>query len=106
MNKIDLTSVVADIARESEDDHVGLWVVVKQLIAAGVGENEIVEQTISVIKTVVELYNVGIGQFIGSNFIFWNESLESSLNRIRIEWYELGRQPDIGDIAWIVARRG
>ena len=103
MNSVNLKSVASSIAAEYEEDYVGLWVVATEVIKAGVSENCVIEASIGVIRSVLEIDNMRIGQFNNFKFVFWTSSLEASLARIESEWKLLGRLPNLGEIAWIVA---
>ena len=104
MNSVDLESVVSSIAAECEEDYVGLWVVATEVIEAGVNESCVIEASINVIRSVLEMDNMKIGQFNESKFVFWDSSLEGSLAKVESEWKLLGRLPSLGEIAWLVAR--
>ena len=103
MSSVDLKSVASSIAAECEEDYVGLWVIATEVIKAGVSEDCAVEASISVIRSVLEMDNMRIGQFDNFKFIFWTIGLESSLAKVESEWKLLGRLPNLGEIAWIVA---
>ena len=103
MNSVDIKSVVSSIAAECEEDYVGLWVIATEVIEAGVSESCVIEASISVIRSVLEMDNMRIGQFKNSKFIFWSSDLECSLARVKSEWKLLGRPPSLGEIAWLVA---
>ena len=104
MNSIDLKSVASSIAAECEEDYVGLWVVATEVIEAGVNESCVIDASIDVIRSVLEMNNMRIGQFNESKFVFWDSSLECSLARVESEWKRLGRLPSLGEIAWLVAQ--
>ena len=99
MNSVDLKSVASSIAAECEEDYVGLWVVATELIEAGVSGSCVIEASIKVIRSVLEMGNMRIGQFNESKFVFWDSDLERSLARVESEWKLLGRLPSLGEIA-------
>ncbi|MGB3404093.1 MAG: hypothetical protein WBA77_15525 [Microcoleaceae cyanobacterium] len=48
-----------------------------------------------------------IGMFEPNNnnkleYKIWDLEINSIINRIKIEWDELGTEPNIGDIAWFI----
>ena len=103
MNSADLRSVAFSIAAECEEDYVGLWVVATEVIEAGVSESCVIEVSINVVRSVLEMGNIRIGQFNESKFVFWDSDFEGSLARVEAEWKLLGRLPSLGEIAWLVA---
>ena len=98
-----LEQLLDDFLKEAQEDHVGLWAVLWVLKSKfpGNSPNELQSKTISLIERMLERGAVA-GMFVAKSFQPWNDQNPRSVGaRIRREWRELGREPDIGDIVWL-----
>jgi hypothetical protein len=93
------TDVLERILTECEEDHVGLWSIYRQIKDAGFADPRLV--TIALIHWLLTtgVIEAGVPDDRG-NFHAWKETPEDAYQRINNEWLKLGREPDIGDIAW------
>ena len=103
-----LDGAARSIADECRSDFVGLWGVVwrvKDVDPAIIGP-AVRSSVLRVVQSLLEDFGIVAGQFAeGScDFIEWDMDSSACLNRIESEWNELGREPDIGEIAWFAAR--
>src|SRR5437660_10531836 len=96
--------VVSEIYKESFEDYVGLWTVPWHFReVCGVGDEELRRvESFKVLERLLELPDIGVGQFRPNEevFDFWNLSPTDALKRIASEWDALGHEPSLGDIAW------
>jgi hypothetical protein len=92
---------------ELENDDVGLWSVALQArfdMRSGTGE--VRDTVLSLLSELLDGGEVVIGfpTEDGVGFRAWRASTSDTIDRIRREWSELGRDPDIAEIAWIARR--
>jgi hypothetical protein len=100
------TDVVDGLADECRVDHVGLWEVVKaaHFDLGALGPAEIRATTIDLVRCLLERgILVGFPAPGGRDFVSWNLSPEAAVYRIEQEWCRLGREPNIGEVAWFTA---
>jgi len=100
-----LKQVIAEIDAELRDDDVGLWVVVRALRDRESDfEGTDIRLLAAHVCRALQPHGVSLGQFTtDGNFDEW--PVESSVDRMLIEWCDLGRDPDIAEVAWL-RRRG
>jgi hypothetical protein len=99
-----LVSLILSLKAEFEDDHVGLWTIVKQVRRAyphGCPE-EIRKTTLALIKLLLQVGSVeaGFPTEDGRGFVSWDIEPYGVVTRIGAEWKKLGKEPTIGEIAW------
>lgn len=97
-----LQDIVDGFRRESAEDYVGLWQIsraVKELSGPSQAEKIVV-----VVAALLEDGDIAVGQFKEGQFVEWIGSREEHLGRIHRELLQLGADPDIGDVAWLVKR--
>jgi hypothetical protein len=104
MTAVPLEQVVAEIENEVRDDDVGLWMVVRALRDRSSDfEGTDIRLLAAHVCRALQPYGVSMGQFTADgDFDEW--PAESSVDRMLIEWCDLGRDPDIGEIAWLRRR--
>jgi hypothetical protein len=89
---------------ELETDYVGLWsAVLKARNVLGVGPGQATSAVLSVLAELLEAGEVVVGfpTKDGRGFQVWRASPRDAIRRIEREWSELGRDPDIAEIAWL-----
>jgi hypothetical protein len=97
---------VADLMREAENDYVGIWEVFRLAHRAGRdGKATVAIQALAMVEALLRDPEMLIGQFDGGEFRPWTGERSGWLQRIRAELEQLGREPDIGEVAWVVKRR-
>jgi hypothetical protein len=110
-NSAALRNVKQVIIQEAQSDVVGLWAVlsqVKQNLRPATDEDA-KTATLAVVGEALAEQALVAGEFVerdnlAAEFVPWSMVPEEALARIRREWDELGREPDIGEIAWFVDR--
>ncbi len=90
-----------ELLRECAEDHVGLWCVVSLYREESQGPHAME----GILRELEDLLTKGILQVgfpakDGRLFDPWSSEPIESVARIRREWLALGRDPDIGEIAW------
>ena len=89
---------------ECREDYVGLWSVMRRIKESDLPDGaNVMEETLSLIAPLISGGSVVVGQFEDGKFREWLMMPEEILGRIRRDWLALGRDPDIGDIVWLVA---
>ncbi len=99
----DLASVLDDVHAECLDDYVGLWSIVRQVKAAIPGSTsaEVMSATMQLLKELMSKQGVAAGNFApDQSFHAWEIPAAQVLENVRCAWQFLGRDPDIGEIAW------
>jgi hypothetical protein len=99
--------VLESLAEECHDDHVGLWRVVNA-VHDDLGATDPVETralTLRLVRRLLEEGSMQVGHPApdGGHFNPWNHAVDQALRRIDAEWTALGREPDIGEVAWFTS---
>ena len=109
-NKIDTVKRV--LVEEAQSDVVGLWAVLWQVKAElpSLTAEEAKVATLEVIRDALSREEVIVGDFREDgretiSFVPWQASVTDGVHRIGVEWGVLGREPNLGEIAWFVAPR-
>lgn len=96
--------VLESLVEECEEDHVGLWRIVNavRFDLDSKCPSEIHSVTLRLVRTLLAERGVRVGQPTpdGRQFISWELSPEQAVNQIDKEWTALGRDPNIGEVAW------
>ncbi len=102
---IDLRTVAVEFRSECSEDYVGLWQIAKAL---GTEPDFLkrMDALVEVVHTILEEEDIAIGQFVDGDFTEWPGDRHQSAERVRLELRRLGRDPDIGEVAWLVKRTG
>lgn len=101
------TEVLNSLVEECRQDHVGLWQIVNAA-RYDLGASTPAEMRATTLRLVRSLLHdqgiiVGHPTPDGKGFVPWNVSPEGAIRRIEMEWESLGRDPNIGDVAWFTA---
>jgi hypothetical protein len=99
-----LEQIIAEIESELSEDDVGLWVVVRSLRDRQSDfEGADIRLLAAHVCRALQRHGVSLGQFTADgDFDEWQ--VESSVDRMLIERCDLGRDPDIGEVAWLRRR--
>ena len=65
--------------------------------------SDIRELVLSTLEVLLSEYGLLIGDFKQGQFLPWSCTPSEAINRVDKEWQTLGRDPDIGEIAWLVS---
>jgi hypothetical protein len=102
--------VLENLAEECHSDHVGLWEIV-EAVRSDLGTTnpiEIQEQTFGLVRALLSKRGMQVGCPApdGRNFVSWQMSPDQAMRRIAEEWTALGREPNIGEVAWFTSADG
>src|SRR5947208_2356557 len=99
--------VLEGLLNECQADHVGLWELVR-CAQFDLGAKDAEETRVLTLTLVRQLLNepgivVGHPAPDGRNFVAWRLTPDEALRRIERDWIALGREPNIGDLAWFTS---
>lgn len=100
------TDVLEGLVEECRVDHVGLWEVLNaaRYDLGASTPPEIQATTLQLVRGLLDRgMHVGYPAPDGKGFSPWNVSAEIAMRRIEQEWSALGREPNIGEVAWFTA---
>jgi hypothetical protein len=104
----ELVALLDDILDECEDDHVGLWSVVREVRSslANVPSDDVKDVTLELLKFLLHrgLIEAGYPAANGTDFEPWGLSADEAIARIDREWSALGHEPNIGEVVWFTSR--
>ena len=102
----DLIPIAQQVRAECREDYVGLWSIVRRIRGAGVADrSSVIEITLALLRQLLSEGEIIAGQFADRKFHEWKAPPQEIIAKIESEWTNLGRDPDIGEIAWFVAAR-
>ena len=102
MQSID--EVVHELRQECEEDYVGLWEVARLLQEFRLGVGSRGQTIAAVAAALLADPEITIGQFEDKVFQEWPGDTADRVERLKRELSNLGRAPDIGEVAWIAKR--
>ena len=108
---IALDEIRDTLLAECAEDDVGIWEVVRAVRQENPGLDSSATQAaaLDVIRSLLETRIVQAGTLSnderGWAFREWNVEPAQAVESIRLKWNALGRDPDIGDIAFLASKR-
>ncbi|HEX6041862.1 hypothetical protein [Longimicrobium sp.] len=102
---MDRDEVLRGFAAECGEDYVGLWQLARAL-PADLPRAAREEEVVSMVKALLGMGGIRLGQFHDGEFCAWNGAQSEQLERLRGELAALGRDPDIGEVAWLTRNDG
>jgi hypothetical protein len=102
-----LGDILESLSEECRADHVGLWEIVNA-VRFDLGSTNPVETRAMTLRLVRRLLQersmqVGFPAPDGRHFVPWDLSIDQAVSRIDKEWSALGREPNIGEVAWFTS---
>lgn len=98
------------LVEEAQTDVVGLWAVVWEVRqdSPDAEVNELMNAVLGVVQEVLEEGRIVAGDFAApvdgkANFAEWACPPEEAVDRVRLAWTQLGRDPNLGEVVWFVA---
>ena len=96
--------VLESLAEECCVDHVGLWEIV-DAVRSDLGSTSAPETrslTLRLVRSLLSVRGMQVGHPAsdGRHFVSWDLSPDEAVSRIEKEWSALGRELNIGDVAW------
>ena len=102
---MEVEKIVGDFERQSVVDYVGFWEIVwvVKMDLKPDSASELRSLAIEILKAMLSRgFQIGYLASKGSGFEPWSDQrAESVIDRVSAEWDALGREPTIGDIAWL-----
>lgn len=99
--------VLESLVEECQEDHVGLWRIVNAVrFDLGSGNpTETQAMTLRLVRSLLEKQGMLVGHPApdGQHFVSWDLPPDQALSRIEKEWSALGREPNIGEVAWFTS---
>jgi hypothetical protein len=96
--------VLECLIEECHDDHVGLWRIVNavRLDLGSANAAQTRALALGLVRGLLQRPGMLVGHPAadGRHFVAWDLSPEQALRRIEEEWAALGREPNIGEVAW------
>jgi|ERR1017187_3776275 hypothetical protein len=102
---ISLDPIIESVRTECYDDFVGLWSVARLVRSSLPEPSQTRQVTLAIIGKLLTDGDIAAGQFEGRDFVKWTAPLEAIISTIGKEWTKLSRDPDIGEIVWLTARK-
>src|SRR6516165_3457060 len=100
--------VLENLVEECHADHVGLWEIVDAVRSdlGSTNPSEIRKLTLDLVHRLLSKRGMQVGHPApdGRNFVAWDLTPDQALKRIADEWSALGREPNIGEVAWFTFR--
>ncbi|MBL7500538.1 hypothetical protein I6A84_29780 [Frankia sp. CNm7] len=95
-------SVVMLIRRELEDDYVGIWKVPWHIRRAlpNAGDDQVQKIAASILGDLVAA-DVALGDLDEETGTFLPWLATGAAEKVMAAWRDLGRDPNIGDVAWL-----
>jgi hypothetical protein len=99
--------VLECLVEECKEDHVGLWRIVNA-VRFHLGSVDRLETRAIALRLVRSLLHergmlAGHPAPDGRHFVPWDLPPDQAVRRIDREWSALGREPDIGEVAWFTS---
>ncbi len=98
-----------DFIVEGREDYVGIWQIINRLNEkfSQSSPKEILLMAIQAVREILEtgFIQIGMFEYIDEKNLedqIWNQYIDSIINPIETEWDKLPREPNIGDIAWLI----
>lgn len=101
MGDLKLREVSELIRLEAQEDYVGLWQIHRLLEERGASSPRRIAQVVDIL---LRGGSVDVGDFSAGQFSRWDEPVDAAVDRVEREVQKLDRPPDIGEVAWLVAR--
>ena len=99
--------VLEGLLAECRDDHVGLWELVNAAhFDLGSSDSDRTRQlTLALVRRLLNEPGILVGHPApdGRHFVAWDLTPDEAFHRIEREWSALGRDPDIGEVAWFTS---
>jgi hypothetical protein len=99
--------VLESLVEECHVDHVGLWEIINavRFDLGATTPPEIQALTLRLVRSLLDERSMQVGHPTpdGRHFISWDLPSDRAVSRIEKEWSALGREPNIGEVAWFTS---
>lgn len=104
---MNLDEVLETLAEECQADHVGLWEIV-DAVRCDLGSTDASQTralTFCLVRSLLCERGMQVGHPAadGRGFVSWHLPPDQALSRIDKAWSALGREPNIGEVAWFTS---
>lgn len=101
-----MEDIWAPLRAELARDYVGLWEVVRRTraVAPEFDDDRVRETVLEVLGSAVRNGEAEAGTFHGGpekTFTAWQDPPAAIIERVALEWTQLGRDPNIGEVVWL-----
>ncbi|QZN84585.1 hypothetical protein [Cellulomonas sp. C5510] len=99
-------AVGESISRELDEDYVGLWVIpwdIRRRLS--LADDDLVREIARAVLQGLSHSAVRIGDMGDGSGVFSPWPVRSGIERALRDWREFGRDPNIGEIAWLARER-
>lgn len=104
---MNLDDALQNLAQECYVDHVGLWEIVNavRFDLGSTNPSETQALTLRLVRSLLQERGMQVGYPApdGRHFVSWDISADEAVNRIEKELAALGREPNIGEVAWFTS---
>lgn len=99
--------VLDSLVEECREDHIGLWRIVNA-VRFDLGSADPAQTrtlALGLVRSLLQERGIQVGWPApdGRHFIPWNLTPDQAMRRIESEWTTLGREPNIGELAWFTS---
>lgn len=109
MNDIDFKSIRERWVTEGSESDLGLWWLaddLREVLGNAATEEEVRSATVRALRPLLESGTLrAVDLLEGGKFEVWSGDVDQQLARIVEGWKTVGK-PDIGDVVWLIGRRG
>ena len=98
-----------DLIIEGMEDYVGLWEIIHEFHVKypNKSQEEVQLMTLEALQEILEtgFMKIGMFEYIDEKnleYQVWELDINNSIQRVEKEWNELRREPNIGEVAWLV----
>jgi hypothetical protein len=99
--------VLESLVEECHEDHVGLWRIVNavRFDLGSTDPSQTRAATLRLVRSLLQERGMQVGHPApdGRHFVPWNLPPDQAVSRIDREWSALGRDPNIGEVAWFTS---
>jgi len=99
----DYEAIKKEVLEECEEDHVGVWNVVRDVkqYMPKADETTVKETTISVLEELLQERKIAAGYPTKEGtFVVWEVPTTNVIDHIKAVWKCLGREPKMGEAVW------
>jgi hypothetical protein len=100
-----MNKLFRELVQECCEDYVGLWTIVRQVREDVADESMVFETVIALIERLITEGGAVAGDFRGEEFFEWKLPVSAVLKEVERQWRALDRDPTIGEVVWLTAKR-
>lgn len=102
-----MEEVLDSLVEECQEDHLGLWRIVNA-VRFDLGSTDPTQTrmlSLHLVRSLLQERGIQVGWPApdGRHFLSWDLTPDQAIHRIESEWTALGRDPNIGELAWFTS---